>query len=393
LRERIERADIVVVGAGLFGLTIAQQVAERSSCHVVVVEQRSHMGGNSYSYDDDDTGIEVHPYGTHVFHTDSEKIWNYIQRFGKFNDYRHRVRTVANGRVFGLPINLGTICAFFDRVLTPNEARALLASQGATANGREGENLEQRAISLVGRPLYDALIRGYTTKQWGDDPKNLPAETIGRLPVRYSFNDEYFSDAYQGLPVAGYDTLTRTMAAHPQIDVALATDFHQIEHLVPKAKPIVYSAPIDRYFGYRCGRLAWRTIDLDIQNREVADAQGTAVLNFADPNVPWTRIHEFRHLHPERRPTTDRTIIAYEYSRPASTVSEAYYPVNSPTDRTTIRAYRDLAHTKECVIFGGRLGSYRYLDMHMAIASALQVADNVVLPTLIHRRPFQGRIV
>lgn len=393
LRERIGWADIIVVGAGLFGLTIAQQVAERTRCHTLVIEQRTHLGGNSYSYDDDETGIEVHPYGTHIFHTDNDRIWNYVQRFSGFNDYRHRVRTIANGRVYSLPINLGTICAFFDAILTPAEARELLASQGAAAGGRENEDLEQRAISLVGRPLYEALIRGYTAKQWGDDPRNLPAETIGRLPVRFSFDDQYFSDAHQGLPIAGYDKLARTMADSPRIDVALATDFHDIQHLIPTGMPLVYSAPVDRYFDYRCGRLAWRTVDLDIRRLGVADAQGTAVLNFADHQIPWTRVHEFQHLHPERKSRLDQTIVAYEYPRAAVAADEAYYPVNSPSDRSIIRAYRELARARESVIFGGRLGSYRYLDMHMAIGSGLQVADAVVLPALIHRRPFQGRIV
>jgi UDP-galactopyranose mutase len=376
--DALAAADLVVVGSGLFGLTVAERVAAGLDRRVVVLERRDHPGGNAYSEVDTQTGIEVHRYGTHVFHTGNERVWSYVNRFTAFTGYRHRVLSVAGGRVYPMPINLHTLCQFFGRPLSPDQARALLRAQGGDPD--PATNLEDRAVALVGRPLYETLIRGYTAKQWQTDPRALPAEVIGRLPVRFTFADGYFDDPHQGLPVDGYSAWLRRMADHPCIDLRLGVDYLAVRHLVPAGTPTVYTGPLDRFFADRAGPLSWRTIDLEREVLPTGDGQGTAVLNYADQDVPWTRVHEFRHLHPERDHPPDRTVLAREFSRRAGPGDEPYYPVDSVTDRARLRAYREMAEAEPDVLFGGRLGTYRYLDMHMAIASALQLVDSVLAP-------------
>ncbi|MEZ0075316.1 UDP-galactopyranose mutase [Planotetraspora sp. GP83] len=373
-------ADLVVVGAGFFGLTVAERVAEELGRRVVVLERRGHIGGNAYSEVEPRTGIEVHRYGSHLFHTSNTRVWRYARRFTQFTDYRHQVWTVHQGRVYPMPFNLATICGFFDRQLSPQEARALIAEQATEYDPRTADNLEHKAISLIGRPLYEAFVRGYTRKQWQTDPDRLPADVITRLPVRYTFDNRYFDDRYQGLPRDGYTAWLTRMADHPRIDVRLDTDFAAVRDRVPPGVPVVYSGPIDRYFGYREGVLGWRTLDFHTEVLDVGDHQGTAVLNYADESVPYTRVHEYRHLHPERHYPEDRTVIVREYSRFAGREDEPYYPVATAEDRARLLRYRALAEREKDVYFGGRLGSYRYLDMHMAIASALSLYGNRLAP-------------
>jgi UDP-galactopyranose mutase len=369
--------DLLVVGAGLYGLTIAEQAA-RSGLDVVVVERREHLGGNAYSSVDAETGIEVHRYGSHIFHTSNERVWDYVRHFTAFTDYRHRVYSTHAGTVYPLPINLGTLNQFFGAALGPAQARALIAEQAAEIHGDDATNLEDKAISLIGRPLYEAFIRDYTLKQWQTDPRELPASVITRLPVRYTYENRYFSDTYEGLPVDGYAAWFEKMASHPRIDVRLGTDFLDPAEPYGKASargqvPIVYTGPVDRYFDYQAGPLSWRTLRLETETLPVGDFQGTSVMNYADADVPFTRIHEFRHFHPERedRHSPDATVIMREYSQPADPTDEPYYPVNTAQDRERLREYRAMQAEEPGVTFGGRLGSYLYLDMHMAIASAL----------------------
>jgi UDP-galactopyranose mutase len=373
--------DLVVVGSGFFGLTVAERCASVHGMRVLVLERRSHIGGNAYSERDPGTGIEVHRYGAHLFHTSNERVWRYVNRFTSFTSYRHHVFTVHRGRIYSLPINLGTMCAFFGRALTPAQARALVAEQAGDVDAASADNLEDKAIGLIGRPLYEAFVRGYTAKQWQTDPRRLPPEIITRLPVRYTFDNRYFSDAYEGLPVDGYTAWLERMANHPRVEVNLKTDFRA--NLFGSV-PVVYTGPLDAYFGHCEGRLGWRTLDFETETLTVGDYQGTAVMNYADEYVPFTRVHEFRHFHPEREYPDDRTVITREYSRFAGPADEPYYPINSVVDRERLRRYRALAARERGVLFGGRLGTYRYLDMHMAIASALGMADNRV-PALVRR--------
>jgi UDP-galactopyranose mutase len=369
-------ADLVVVGAGFFGLTVAERVASELGRTVVVLDRRPHIGGNAYSEFEPETGIEVHRYGAHLFHTSNEKVWQYVNRFTDFTGYRHQVMTVSGGRVYQMPINLGTLCEFFGRHLTPTQARALVAEQAAEVDPATADNLEDKAISLIGRPLYEAFIRGYTAKQWQTDPRELPAEVITRLPVRYTFDNRYFNDRYEGLPVDGYTAWLQRMADHPRIQLRLCTDYFDVRSSIRPGTPVVYTGPVDRFFDHAAGRLGWRTLDFTAEVLPVGDFQGTSVMNYADADVPHTRIHEFRHFHPERDYPSDRTVVVHEHSRAAEADDEPYYPVNTAADREVLLRYREMAADHPDVVFGGRLGTYKYLDMHMAIASALTTVDN-----------------
>lgn len=375
--------DIVVVGSGFFGLTIAQRCAEELGLKVTVLERRPHLGGNAFSDTDAETNIEVHRYGSHLFHTSNQRIWDYVNKFSEFTDYRHTVYTVHQGNAYSFPINLATICSFFGKFMTPDEARALIRSQANEAV--DLETLEGKAVATVGRPLYEAFVRDYTAKQWQTDPRDLPAGTIGRLPVRYDFNNRYFNDKFEGLPALGYGALFRKMVDNPNISLHLNCDFFSDRHHFPPNKPTVFTGPLDRYFGYSEGELGWRTLDFEFEIKETGNSQGAAVVNYADNDVPYTRIHEFRHLHPERIDyPTDRTIIAREFSRTADRNDDPYYPVNLAQDRAKLLRYRALVRKESGVLFGGRLGTYQYLDMHMAIASAFRMFEDEIRPLFGH---------
>jgi UDP-galactopyranose mutase len=378
-------ADLVVVGSGFFGLTVAQQCAQNLGLNVVVIDRRAHLGGNAYSEDDVETGIEVHRYGAHLFHTSNERVWEYVNGFTSFTPYQHRVYTTFRGQVYPMPINLGTINSFFDAAYTPDQARALIAEQAGEFTSKDAKNFEEKAISLIGRPLYEAFIKGYTAKQWQTDPTLLAAEIISRLPVRYTYDNRYFNDTHEGLPVHGYTAWLEKMADHDRIDVLLGTDFFDTSQEVNKANvvgniPVVYTGPVDRFFDYAQGRLGWRTLDFEREVVATGDFQGTSVMNYADPDVPYTRIHEFRHFHPERAYPVDKTVIMREFSRFAQGEDEPYYPVNTPADRERLLRYRDMGSAESGVLFGGRLGTYKYLDMHMAIGAALSMVDNKLTP-------------
>ncbi len=383
------RADLVVVGSGFFGLTIAERCATELGLDVLVIDRREHIGGNAYSEPEPETGIEVHRYGAHLFHTSNARVWDYVNRFSTFTDYVHHVHTVHDGVVYPMPINLGTINSFFRAALSPSEARALIAEQAGEVDTKAARNLEEKAISLIGRPLYEAFIRGYTAKQWQTDPTELPPGIISRLPVRYTYDNRYFSDTWEGLPTDGYTALLERMAHHDRIDVQLKTDFFDVRDEVARDVPVVYTGPLDRYFDYREGHLGWRTLDFQREVVEVGDFQGTPVMNYAAEDVPYTRIHEFRHFHPERDYPADRTVIMREFSRAAEGDDEPYYPINTPQDREMLLRYRELAAKEAGVVFGGRLGTYQYLDMHMAIAAALHAVDDVLAPHLTEGAPLK----
>ena len=377
--------DLVVVGSGLFGLTIAEQAASRWGLRVAIVERRSHLGGNAYSEIDPETGIEVHKYGAHLFHTSNERVWEYVNRFTSFTSYVHRVWTTVDGVVYPMPVNLGTINQFFSAAYGPDEARALIAQQAAEVDGQEITDFESKGVSLVGRPLFEAFFKNYTAKQWQTDPKDLPASIISRLPVRYNYDSRYFNDKYEGLPVDGYTAWMERMVASDLIDVYLDTDFFDPENPLNKAAvvgkvPVVYTGPVDRYFDYSAGDLSWRTVDFEKEVVDTGDYQGCSVMNYGDIGVPFTRIIEFRHFHPERDYQDKKTVIFREFSRFADHGDEPYYPVNTAQDRERLEQYRELMKNEDRVFFGGRLGTYKYLDMHMAIASALTMLDNELAP-------------
>jgi UDP-galactopyranose mutase len=284
-----------------------------------------------------------------------------------------------------MPINLGTINQFFRAAYSPGEAKELIREQAGELAGTDPQNLNDKGIQLIGRPLYEAFIKHYTAKQWQTAPEDLPAEIIKRLPVRYTYDNRYFNDTHEGLPTDGYTAWLERMADHPNIEVRLETDFFDDSHEFSKSKvvgqvPVIYTGPVDRYFDFVEGDLSWRTIDLEEEVLEIEDFQGTAVMNYPDADVAFTRIHEFRHFHPERDYTKDATVIMREFSRFAQKGDEPYYPVNTSVDREKLLKYRDLAAGESDVLFGGRLGTYKYLDMHMAIGSALSMVDNRITP-------------
>jgi UDP-galactopyranose mutase len=373
----------LVVGSGFFGATVAERIAEELGERVAVIERRPHSGGNSFSEIDEETGIECHSYGSHIFHTMSEKVWTYINRFSRFNNYHHKVLTTYNDRVFQMPINLFTINAFYGKNLKPSEALALIEEEISREQIESPSNLEEKAISLIGRPLYEAFIKGYTAKQWGTDPRELPPHIITRLHLRFNYDTAYFDDPWQGMPMAGYHGIFKNMLMHRNIALYLSTDFFQIRKEIPETCLIIYSGPIDRFFDFKYGRLGWRTQDFEKEIISADDYQGTAVMNFADPSVPYTRIHEFKHFHKERQHQQGRTAILREYSRNFTEGSEPYYPVNAHQDRLIHAQYLAEASRADNVLFGGRLGLYRYLNMDEVIKAALELFENKIM---VHHR-------
>lgn len=375
----VEHIRYLVVGAGFFGAVIAEHLARDRGVRVVVIDRRPHIGGNCYSEVDPDTGIEYHRFGTHIFHTSNPRVWAYIQRFTGFNGYRHQVLAVYRNRVYQMPINLETINAFYGVNLRPFEVDGFLAGEVAREAVAEPRNLEEKAVSLVGRPLYEAFIRGYTEKQWGRDPRTLPASIIQRLPFRRNFDESYYFDPWQGIPTDGYTALFRRLLDHPNIDVYLGVDYRDLRHRVSSRCLVVYSGSVDRFFDYRHGRLECRTLVFEKEVLPVGDYQGTAVMNYPEPEVPYTRIHEPRHLHPERAYPTDQTVIFREYPR-LDRDDSPFYPVSSPENDRLLARYAEERRRVPNVVFGGRMGDFRYYDMDKTIERAMEIYQAVVRP-------------
>ena len=382
--------DLVVVGAGLFGLTVAQQAAEKAGATVHIIDVRDHIGGNAYSYFDEETGAEIHRYGAHLFHTSNPRVWEYVNRFTEFTDYVHRVYTTHNGEVFPLPTNLGTINQFFRAHYTPAEAKALIAEQAGELAGQDPQNLNDKGISLIGRPLYEAFIKNYTAKQWQTDPSELPASIINRLPVRFNYDNRYFKDTWEGLPKDGYTAWFERMIDDPRITMSLNTDFFDESQPFNKTAlnaagvPVVYTGPVDRYFDYELGDLQWRTVDFKEVRYDEDDHFGCPVMNFADADVPYTRAIEFKNFNPERHDSQnhERTVVWEEYSRFAERGDEPYYPINTEADRELYARYVELEQTVPNTVFGGRLGTYKYYDMHQVIDTALTAYQEQIHPML-----------
>ena len=307
---------------------------------------------------------------------------DFVTQFSKFNNYRHRVFTRHGDRMFTMPINLMTINSYYGRSFTPEQARAFLQAEIARDRIAEPKNLEDMAISLIGRPLYEAFIAGYTRKQWETDLRELPAEIITRLPVRFDYNDFYFSDPYEGIPVDGYGAIFDRLLRLPNIRTITNCDYFDIEAELHPAALRVYTGAIDAFYNYEHGQLGWRTLDFEFERPRLGDYQGAAVVNHPDTEVPFTRVHEFRHFHPERHYAKDRTLIAREYSRFAKPGELPYYPINTAANKDRYRRYAARAALERNVVFGGRLGTYRYLDMHQAIAAAFKAVEADILPRL-----------
>ncbi len=385
----MKQYDYIIVGAGLFGATFAY-LAKQAGRHCLVIDKRPHIGGNAYCEDVD--GIHVHKYGAHIFHTKNKEVWEFVNSLATFNRYTNSPIANYKGRLYNLPFNMNTFYQIWG-VRTPQEAKAKIDEQRQEMAGRKPQNLEEQAISLVGRDIYEILIKDYTEKQWGRKCTELPAFIIRRLPVRLTFDNNYFNDPYQGIPIGGYNVLTEKLLEG--IEVRLNTNFLDCICTYDKntstwnvqcsARPegtlssermfnvqcskIVYSGPIDEYFGYRLGKLDWRTLRFEQERLDMPDYQGNAVMNFTDSDTPYTRIIEHKHFEFGQQPFT---VISREYSSEWTEGAEPFYTVNDERNNQLAEDYRALASAQENVIFGGRLAEYKYYDMDQVMARAFE---------------------
>ena len=369
----------VIVGAGFYGAVIAERIANDLGEKVLILEKRDHIGGNCYSEEDTKTGIEYHKYGTHIFHTSNPVVWEYINQFCSFNGYFHQVLTTFNDKVYQMPVNLETINSFYDVNLKPFEVDAFLEEIRKEEFYEEPQNFEEQAINFMGRPLYEAFFKGYTIKQWGRDPKELPASVLKRLPMRKNYSESYYYSKWQGIPAEGYTHIFNELLKSDLIDVQLETDFFEVRDQIDTNAKIIYSGPIDRLLDYRFGDLDYRTLTFEFEHKEVEDFQGTSVMNYANTEVSYTRIHEPKHLHPERDTYTSKsTLIIKEFSKEADR-EEPYYPIGGEKNRAIYAKYFEaLKEEASNLIVGGRLGDYKYYDMHHTIEKALETYEKQI---------------
>ena len=355
--------DYLIVGAGLYGAVFARELTKLGkSC--LVIDHRAHIAGNIYT--ENVSGINVHKYGAHIFHTSDKEVWDYVNQFAEFNNYINSPIAVYKDELYNLPFNMNTFSRMWG-IRTPAEAKAKIAQQVAELNITDPQNLEEQALSLVGTDVYTKLVKGYTEKQWGRDCKELPAFIIKRLPCRFTYDNNYFNDRYQGIPMGGYTAMVEKMLEG--VEVRLGVDFFELIKEEPEiAKTIVYTGCIDEYFGYKLGYLNYRSVRFETEELPMEDFQGNAVVNYTEREVPYTRIIEHKHFEFGKQPTT---VISREYSAEWKPGMEPYYPVNDAENGALYAKYKELADAEGNVIFGGRLGQYKYYDMDKVIRAAL----------------------
>ena len=362
--------DYLIVGAGLFGAVFAHEAALKGK-KVKVIEKRNHIAGNIYTREEEE--IQVHQYGAHIFHTSDKEIWDYVNQFAEFNRYTNSPVANYKGEIYNLPFNMNTFNKLWG-VVTPAEAQAKIEEQRAVLNGKTPENLEEQAISLVGTDIYEKLIKDYTEKQWGKPTTELPAFIIRRLPVRLTYDNNYFNDTYQGIPIGGYTQIVEKMLDHENIDVETNVDFFENKEQYMKDYPkIVFTGMIDEFFDYKLGELEYRSLRFESEILDMENYQGNAVVNYTDAETPYTRIIEHKHFEFGNQA---KTIITKEHSKTWEKGDEPYYPVNNDRNNHLYKSYKKLADEQGNVIFGGRLGHYRYYDMHQVIGAALQCVKN-----------------
>lgn len=359
--------DYLIVGSGLFGSIFAYEAGKKGK-QCLVVEKRDHIGGNIYTKEVE--GIQVHQYGAHIFHTSNREVWEYVQQFAEFNRYTNSPVANYKGEIYNLPFNMNTFNKLWG-VVTPAEAKAKIEEQAAAYRTEHPANLEEQALNLVGKDIYEKLIKGYTEKQWGHRATELPPEIIKRLPVRYIYDNNYFNDIYQGIPIGGYTAMIEKMLE--KAEVRLGVDY--LEHkdeLDALAEKVVYTGPIDAYYGYQFGELEYRSVSFETEVLDQPNYQGNAVVNYTEREVPYTRIIEHKHFEFGNQP---KTVISKEYSSEWKPGIEPYYPINDETNGKLFEQYKELADKEENVIFGGRLGNYKYYDMDKVIEAALDCAE------------------
>ena len=361
----------VIVGAGFSGAVLARSLVEKLDCTVTILEERSHVAGNCHTERDDATGVMVHKYGPHIFNTSQQHVWDYVNRFGTFRPWINRVKAVTPRGVFSLPINLHTINQFFGKTFNPAEAKAFIESVGDKTIG-EPKNFEEQALKFIGRDLYEAFFYGYTRKQWGCEPRELSASILKRLPVRFNYDDNYYNSTWQGIPEDGYSAVVEKILAHPAIEVKLNTRF---DPKAPReADHVFFTGPLDAYFGYSLGRLGYRTVTFE-RGEADGDFQGNAVINYGDPGIPFTRIHEHKHFAPWEEHA--KTTYFREYSKETQPGDLPYYPKRLEADIKLLAQYRKLAEKESGISFLGRLATYRYMDMEKVIGESLSFGEGI----------------
>ncbi|WP_354558446.1 UDP-galactopyranose/dTDP-fucopyranose mutase family protein [Rhizobium aquaticum] len=363
----VGQGRIAAVGAGLTGAVIARDLAE-AGYEVDVFDSRSHIAGNCFTERDGETGVLVHVYGPHIFHTDDEEVWNYVNRYGTFLPYKNRVKTTVGGQVYSLPVNLHTINQFFGKTFRPDEAKAFIEAQADTSI-TDPQTFEEQALRFVGRALYEAFFDGYTRKQWGCAPSDLPASILKRLPVRFNYDDNYFFHRFQGMPENGYTAMVERILDHPGIKLHLGETFRREQ--AGDYAHVFYSGPLDGYFDYEDGRLGYRTLDFECFTFK-GDYQGCAVMNYGEASVPYTRITEHKHFAPWE--THEGSVCYREYARACEPGDTPYYPIRLVEEKALLAHYVEKAKQEVGVTFAGRLGTYRYLDMDVTIREALDTA-------------------
>jgi UDP-galactopyranose mutase len=369
----------LVVGAGFSGAVLAREIADHTDAKILVVDERPHIAGNCYTERDETSGVTLHKYGPHIFNTDYENVWDYMNCHGRMRPFINRVKASTSRGVFSMPINLMTINQFFGKAFNPKEARAFVATLGDSSI-KEPANFEEQALKFVGRDLYKTFFYGYTKKQWGCEPTELSAAILKRLPIRFNYDDNYYSSTYQGIPEEGYTQIVQNILDHPQIEVQLGRSFTRDEG--KEFIHVFYTGPIDAYFGYHLGRLKYRTVTFE-RIDGVDDLLGNAVMNHPELSVPFTRVHEHKHFTPWEK--HDKTVAFQEYSKATEPQDTPYYPVRHSDDKLLLEKYYDLARQEANVSYLGRLATYRYLDMDDVIHEALDFAAAFLRET--HGRP------
>lgn len=374
--------DYLIVGAGFFGATVAERLAAAGK-KILVIDRRPHLAGNAYSYTDQETGIEIHQYGSHIFHTESDEVWDYITKFTEFNDYVHTVPTRHEDKLYPMPINLDTINLLYNKNFTAEEAKSFIAEEIKKDiekyQIKEPKNFEEKGITLIGEKLYQAFIKNYTEKQWGTDAKNLSAEILKRIPVRFDHDNRYFASAkYQGIPKAGYTKIVENMLQSENIEVRLGTSFKDVESEIEGIK-VIYTGPVDELLNYELGILPYRSLRFETEWTEKELVY--AVVNEADKNVPYTRTHDYKYyqIHQPEVLASKKSYLCREYPADYKVGKEAYYPVNNAESEALYQKYLDLLKERyPNIILGGRLGAYRYWDMDVAIKNALDLASSIL---------------